>query len=250
MRRSEGSKRAEYEAWHQRVHEMELGQGIGLLAEWYINALELLPTIKGRRVLEVGCGLGQFATYLALQGAVVTAIDFSAEAIRIARARTAQQNAGVSYYVADAERLPFGDSNFDVVVSCECLEHVPNPQNMLSECARVLQVNGVLVLTTENYTNGMLLGWIVSWLRRKPFDSGAGVQPIEHFFVFWYVVRLLRKAGLTLRKMLGSHHVFLLLPRHDPSTFVVERFRSPLAAWFLRPLARHMAFEAVKKAKL
>ena len=63
MRRSEGSKRTEYEAWHQRVHEMELGQDGASLAEWYINALKLLPTIKGRHVLEVGCGRGQFATY-------------------------------------------------------------------------------------------------------------------------------------------------------------------------------------------
>ena len=55
-----------------------------------------------------------------------------------------------------------------------------------------------------------------------------------------------RRAGLRVERFTGRHHVFLLLPRLHPHTFVKEQFRNPVIAWVLRPLARHVSFRARK----
>src|SRR6185503_8546543 len=95
------------------------------------------------------------------------------------------------FCVEDAQALSFESASFDFVVSCECMEHVPQPALMAREIARVLKPGGGFVITTENYFNGMILGWLNAWLRRQPFDSGSGVQPHENFFLFWRVRRIL-----------------------------------------------------------
>jgi ubiquinone biosynthesis O-methyltransferase len=235
-----------YDRWHREIHGGENPAAVSL-QDWHRNALSLSPSQDRLAVLEVGCGAGDFAIYLAGRGANVTAVDFSRQAIELARAKSVAQKMPVNFQVADAQSLPFEGDSFDVVFSCECLEHVPDPRRALAEFYRVLKPSGRLVLTTENYSNAMLLGWLVCWLRKEPFNSGAGVQPIEHFFLFWRVRQMFRAAGFRVQRMIGSHHVFLMLPRFDPGTFVVERFDNPIAGALLRPFARHMAFAAVKK---
>lgn len=219
-----------------------------MLAQWHEDALRLAPDLRGLRVLEVGCGAGEFALALAARGAAhVDAVDFSSAAVGIAAGKAEGSGLPVVFRVADAQRLPFEDGSYDVVFSCECLEHVPEPAVALGEMARVTRAGGGLVLTTENYTNAMLLAWAVSWWRGVPFDSGAGAQPIEHFFVYWKVRRLVRRAGYRVQRMIGAHHVFLLLPRFDPGTFVKERFASPRLARFFLPMARHVSFLAIRE---
>lgn len=234
-----------YDQWHLKLHADENPAKV-CLHDWHRNALRLSPEISGLKVLEVGCGAGDFAIYLAGQRANVTAVDFSRYAIDLAEEKASAQNMRIDFRVADAQCLPFADNSFDLIFSCECLEHVPDPQKALAEFYRVLETSGRLVLTTENYSNAMLLSWIVCRYRGQPFNSGAGVQPIEHFFLFWRVKQMFRKANFDVKELAGSHHVFLMLPRLDPHTFVVEYFRNPFIARFLRPFARHMTFAAVK----
>jgi|SRR6476646_8502292 len=235
-----------YDQWHEAVHGKE-NRLVLKLEDWHQNVLGFLPSLQGLSVLEVGCGPGDFAIYLANQGASVTAVDFSPKAIEIAQEKANYQEKSVKFQVADAQSLPFDSNFFDLVVSCECLEHVPVPQLALNEISRVLKPSGKLVLTTENYSNAMLLYWLACWLRKEPFNSGEQVQPIEHFFLFWQVKRMFHQAGLRVNHLLGSHHVFLLLPRFHPHTFVIERFQNLLIATLMRPLARHMTFEAIKR---
>ncbi|HEY9599666.1 MAG TPA: class I SAM-dependent methyltransferase [Cyanophyceae cyanobacterium] len=234
-----------YNQWHESVHGKE-DPSIIKLEEWHKNVLQFLPSVRDLRVLEVGCGVGDFALYLSQQGAEVTAVDFSSQAIKLATEKARIQNRKVDFRVADAQALPLENDSFDLIVSCECLEHIPTPQLALNEMYRVLKSSGKLILTTENYSNAMLLYWLVCWLRKEPFNSGEKVQPIEHLFLFWGVKGMFKKAGLKVRRLLGSHHVFLLLPRCHPHTFVIERFKYSLVAYLLRPFARHMTFEATK----
>ncbi len=234
-----------YDKWHEGVHGNDNLMQVDL-APWHKSALSLSPSLVDLEVLEVGCGAGDFAIYLADMHANVTAVDFSPQAIEIAKKKLTAQKKNVNFRVADAQALPFKDNSFDLLFSCECLEHVPSPQLALAEFRRVLKPKGKIVLTTENYSNAMLLYWLKCWILKKPFNSGAGVQPIEHFFLYWQVKRMFNLSGFQVRNMVGWHHVFLVLPKFHPHTFVVENFQNPYSAKLFRPLARHMTFEAIK----
>lgn len=236
-----------YNQWHGTVHGSDPLKEIAL-EQWHRDALQLAGFIDGLDVLEVGCGAGDFSLHLDTLGARVIGTDFSSRAIEIAESKREAQSSTARFQVSDAQSLPFSDNSIDIVFSCECLEHVPNPYAALCEMHRVLKPSGRLILTTENYSNGMLIYWMIAWLQRKPFNSGAGVQPIEHFFLYWRVLRMMRRAGFIPSRMLAAHYVFFALPGTHPHTFVREHIRSKLLSRLLKPFARHMSFELFKSA--
>jgi ubiquinone/menaquinone biosynthesis C-methylase UbiE len=97
------------------------------------------------RVLEVGCGWGELARWLAdATGAEVVATDLSPHMVELAR-----QN-GVAAEVADVQDLPFPDAGFDVVVAAWMLYHVPDLSKGIAELARVLRPGGRLVAMTNS----------------------------------------------------------------------------------------------------
>jgi ubiquinone biosynthesis O-methyltransferase len=235
-----------YNDWHTQVHSSESCGNVPL-ASWHLDAMKLIPEPRGLEILEVGSGLGTFAMHLASLGARVTGTDFSDTAVQIASDKlTDQKQAGLRFQVADAQDLHFREASFDVVVCCECLEHLPDPLKALREMARVLRPGGTLVLTTENYSNGMLIYWAMAWLCGRPFNSGVHPQPIEQFFLFWRVRRMFKAAGLQVQRMLGAHYVFFALPGLHPHTFVKEQIGNRWLATILFPFARHVSFKAVK----
>jgi SAM-dependent methyltransferase len=97
----------------------------------------LCPLALSRPVLDLGCGAGEFAG-LALMGKIDVGIDLAAR--QLAAARSTRCYARL--VSADARRLPFADGSFRCVVSVSVLEHVPQPELVLSEVARVLRPGG------------------------------------------------------------------------------------------------------------
>jgi ubiquinone/menaquinone biosynthesis C-methylase UbiE len=107
----------------------------------------LLGAQPGRRILEVGCGLGDDAAALArlvAPGGEVVAIDGSESMIDAARERQGEV-AGLSFDVADAAHLPFGDASFDACHIDRVLQHIADPAAAIREMVRVLRPGGVLV---------------------------------------------------------------------------------------------------------
>ena len=237
------NSRGKYAAWHHQLATYEFASK-DLHHPWHLTVARLLPDLRGQKVLEVGCGRGDFAVWLAgkFSQTEVNAVDFSVEAIHIAKSRAVSSGALVKFAVNDAESLAFRDCSFDYVISCECMEHVADPFRMASEIYRVLRPGGRFILTTENYFNGMILAWLQTWLLGKPFDSGSGVQPRENFFVFWKVENILRKGGLTVESRESNHFQWLLLPRIDPNKLCTNDFTSPFLKSLFRPFGRHFTF--------
>ena len=100
----------------------------------------------GRDILDIACGEGYgTATLRAVGARSVIGVDIDPASCAHARAKY-----GVDARVADAARLPLADDSFDLVVSFETIEHVPEPRRMVEECYRVLRPGGQLMISTPN----------------------------------------------------------------------------------------------------
>jgi len=96
-------------------------------------------------VLEVGCGWGELAQWIAREtGADVVAVDLSPRMVELAL------EAGVDARVADVQQLPFDDGEFDVAVAAWMLYHAPDLDGAVAELTRVLRPGGRLVAATNS----------------------------------------------------------------------------------------------------
>jgi ubiquinone/menaquinone biosynthesis C-methylase UbiE len=236
-----------YNRWHQRIAS-SAGDRDPMSFPWYRKAFSTIQNDVRGDLLELGCGRGEFAVWLAftIPNVRVTGVDFSTSAIAIARRRAADKSNSVRFIVGDVQSLAFADNSFDWIVSCECLEHLPQPQMMTQEMFRVLKPGGRFCLTTENYLNGMLLAWLQSWVTARPFNSGSGVQPLEQFFIFPKVKGYLKRAGLVVERTESTHYQWLLLPGVDPARLCTCNFETRWARTLAKPFGRHFLFFGYK----
>jgi SAM-dependent methyltransferase len=105
---------------------------------------EMLGAVRGRDVLDVGCGGGWLVRRLAAAGARAVGVDPLPEALE--RAREEDPDGAARYVAAGAQALPFEDASFDAVVFFNSLHHVPpaDLDGALREARRVLREGGVL----------------------------------------------------------------------------------------------------------
>jgi SAM-dependent methyltransferase len=128
-----------------------------LLGRFLRDAGDLVAVAAPGAVLEVGCGPGDLAGRLfppegsLRRGFVGT--DVCAEEIHCASGRYPH----LRFVVADARRLPFEDGRFDLVIACEVLEHLPDPEHALAECARVSRRHVLASVPWEPWWRGLNL---------------------------------------------------------------------------------------------
>jgi SAM-dependent methyltransferase len=104
--------------------------------------LRLMGDLRDRQVLDLGSGLGEAATYFALQGARVTATDLSPEMCALARETARQQGVSIETIATAAERLDVPESSFDLVYGANLLHHVSDLDRTLAAVARALRPGG------------------------------------------------------------------------------------------------------------
>ena len=211
----------DYETWHAQLEE-DPEQFAG--APWHLATLKHLPDVDGKRVLEIGCGRGLFAVELAARGADLVAADFSPTAVEFARARLPEN---VQTEVVDIQALPFASESFDLVVSQETLEHVPDPPKGMAELVRVTKRGGAIILTGPNYLNLLGLYRIAARLVGRPYAEMG--QPINQPLLLYRQVRRLKKLGCRIDAIEGTG-VPLVIPGKD--TYYLPARPQWLARWF------------------
>ncbi len=117
------------------------------------KALDLNKLIpEGKSALEVGCGGGIMCEEIARIGFNTVGIDPSEPSIKTATEHAIESGLKVNYVNGTGEALPFDDNSFDVVFSCDVLEHVQDLPVVISEISRVLKPEGVFIYDTFNRT--------------------------------------------------------------------------------------------------
>jgi len=110
--------------------------------------LQLVGDVKGKRVLEIGCGGGQNSIVLAKKGAMVSGIDFSRNQIAYAKWLAKEERVKVDFHVGDMQNLTrFPDSTFDLVITAFSLLYVKNLDKTFAEVHRVLKEGGLFVFS-------------------------------------------------------------------------------------------------------
>lgn len=135
---------------------------VGNAVLWRIATVKAIDPKPGERILDVAAGTGTSSAALAKSGATIVAVDFSPGMIEEGRRR----QPGIEFVEADAERLPFGDEEFDAVTISFGLRNISNPIVALGEMYRVLKPGGRLVVTEFSHpTNVVMRAGYDAWMK-------------------------------------------------------------------------------------
>jgi SAM-dependent methyltransferase len=129
----------------------------------------------GARVLDVAAGSGNATIPAALTGASVVACDLTPELFASGREQAAQHGVEVEWHEADAEALPFADSEFDVVLSCVGVMFAPHHQATADELTRVCRPGGTIGLLS--WTPEGFLGQMLATMKPYAPPPPPGAQP-------------------------------------------------------------------------
>ena len=126
--------------------------------------IRMMGDVKGKNVLDLGCGEGYYSRFFAELGAHVTGIDFSEDMVNAASEEELRSPLGINYLTADASNLKEIDSCcFDAVFSFMTLMDIQDYESAVKEVSRVLRERGRFIIVTVHpcfeWSDGQISGW-------------------------------------------------------------------------------------------
>jgi len=165
--------------------------------------IESITSLAGKKVLDVGCGGGILAESLSKAGGIVTGIDLSNKALKVAELHQLESNTSVQYRSISAEDLAKEEpEQYDVVTCMEMLEHVPDPSSVVQACATLCKPGGSIFFSTLNRNPKSYLFAIIGAeyvLRLLP----KGTHEYDKFIKPSELAGFTRQAGLELLEIKG-----------------------------------------------
>lgn len=158
------------EYWNKNIHDIEIAKyPIGTreffddLETYHFKKLDYLTRIvsfngyNGKRLLEIGCGLGIDLFHFAKGGAKVYGIDVAEKAIKLAEKNFELHGVNGELHIMNGEDIKFNDNSFDVVYAHGVLAYTENPEKMVSEIHRVLKTGGEAILMMYNRNSWLFI---------------------------------------------------------------------------------------------
>lgn len=162
--------------------------------------------LRGKNVVDIGCGGGILTEAMADAGADVLGIDMAEAPLSVARLHKAESGANVSYERTTAEALAEArPGEFDVVTCLEMIEHVPDPAKIVKACRDLVKPGGHVFFSTINRNPKSFLfaivgaEYVLRLLPRGTHEYRKLIRPSE-------LDEWSRAAGLDLRDSIGLHY--------------------------------------------
>ena len=170
-----------------------------LRLDWIDDAIIL----RGKRVVDVGCGGGLLSEGMAVRGAEVTGIDLSEKPLGVAKLHLLESGQKVDYRKVAVEQLATEmPGAFDAVTCLEMLEHVPDPASIVAACARLVKPGGQVFFSTINRNPKAYLfavigaEYLLQMLPKGTHDFARFIKPSE-------LTRWCKQAGLEPDELIG-----------------------------------------------
>ena len=175
---------------------------------WYDLFKRLAP---GKKMLECGCGTARVSQYMAQRGYQCTLLDYSENALKLAKSNFDSLSLGGQFVIGDLNHLSFPDKKFDIVFCGGVLEFFPDPQRPINEMIRVLRPGGVFsanlvpnkfsiqtiadiertfVYSLRNLVKGRYRD-VLKRVQHIPPDYNVNSLPLEDY------INICKKSGLT-----------------------------------------------------
>ena len=168
-----------------------------------LDYIDQMAGLKGKCVLDVGCGGGILSEAMAAAGATVTGIDLGDKPLKVAQLHLLESGLTVEYRNITVEDLADEQpGQYDVVTCMEMLEHVPDPASVVNACARLVRLGGKCFFSTINRNPKSylfaILGaeYVLNLLPRGTHDYARFITPAE-------LARYCRRAELNTGHLIG-----------------------------------------------
>jgi 2-polyprenyl-6-hydroxyphenyl methylase / 3-demethylubiquinone-9 3-methyltransferase len=171
-----------------------------------LDHIDAKVQLRGKSVLDVGCGGGILAESMAARGANVTGIDLGDKPLKVAKLHLLESGESVDYRMISAEDLALErPHSFDLVTCMEMLEHVPDPAATVQACATLVKPGGWVFFSTINRNPKAYLfaiigaEYVLNLLPKGTHDYGKFIQPAE-------LANFARRADLQVDHLIGMSY--------------------------------------------
>ena len=199
--------------WNDHIHDLEVAtQPVGSidffdeLDEYRFDKLRYLPHLvdfsgyKGKKLLEIGCGVGIDLVRFAKGGTEVTGIDLANVSIELAQENFEQRGLPVNLQVMNGEELQFETDSFDIVYAHGVLQYTANAPKMVDEIQRVLRPDGEAIIMVYNR---------ISWLNAMSMVVNVGLEHED--------APVLKKYSIgEFKQLLKSFSTYSIIPERFP----------------------------------
>lgn len=191
----------------------------------------------GDKVLEIGCGTGEYTKHFEQNGISIVALDVSEDMLKKAQSKLSVGK--TTFIIADIDNLPFKKGVFDAVIGNAILHHL-DILVALDQIKYVLKPNGYISFTEPNILNPLIFVLKNSkWLKKCMGDS-----PEETAYSRWHMSRILKQKGFKDIKVTPVDFLFPFLPDCLVSVMAI------VGCWFERlPIIREISGSLLIKAR-
>jgi len=174
-----------------------------------LEYIERRSSLKGKTVVDVGCGGGILSESMALKGAHVLGIDMGKAPLSVAQLHKLESGVELDYQQITAEELAEQEAGkYDVVTCMEMLEHVPDPSSVIAACSKLVKPEGHVFFTTINRNPKSYLfaivgaEYIMNILPKGTHEYSKFIKPSE-------LENWARAADLHLKELTGMSYNIL-----------------------------------------